>query len=506
LRKAVEQIAREMDGPRALADIVQEAVARSGRPQTKHTPRTVADALARLPFIIRCGEGTYAPVRIALDGKKFRVPLTADDIAAERLSKARLEPFYTALGEPRVCTEDGQELAPIYLSDEVRHMIRAAAVKVVVETLRELPWTDELYPVTDLEAMLWEKGMEQPLPPMISDSIDLSPLRLTASRSGAETEGAVVELIVRWSAQDGILIAKVAPPAESDDADAMAAEDRILADFIASKLPRNNALPLGGLLLEAYARFDGLGRVPGSAPLDVIRQDPRMRLIDGSELRPGLTIVARADMLTPRERRIAAGWDEPDLDDEGIDDWAEDVRRRIREHPRKMREAWDREWRRLELDRRPSPSNVVPIRKPSHEELIKEWDEALRQQGLSDRVRQRKVDHVDTLAWYLESDSNVSSTSHLLDVNESFLESFFFWTYIRKFPGSPSDAVTFTVDLRDFYRHQERLGRVADARFAELIHRLRHLIVERMELYEELLALPVAPDYDELFELLFIGE
>src|SRR5690606_27907094 len=46
-------------------------------------------------------------------------------------------------------------------------------------------------------------------------------------------------------------------------AHAMFTEDRILADFVASKLPSDDEISLGPLVLEAYARFPELGRMPG---------------------------------------------------------------------------------------------------------------------------------------------------------------------------------------------------------------------------------------------------
>lgn len=106
--------------------------------------------------------------------------------------------------------------------------------------------------------------------------------------------------------------------------------------------------------------------------------------------------------------------------------------------------------------------------------------------GASDRVRWRKVGHVESFAYYLVTDGTLSST-HLLDAGESEFNRFFFWKYIRRFPNSRSDAESFTRDLRDFYKHQACLGRLRDASFAELFYHMRKLIGERIELYDLLL-------------------
>lgn len=124
--------------------------------------------------------------------------------------------------------------------------------------------------------------------------------------------------------------------------------------------------------------------------------------------------------------------------------------------------------------------------RPTNEELITKWDEVLRILGASDRVRWRKVGHVETFAYYLVTDATLSST-HLLDAGESEFNRFFFWKYIRRFPNSRSDAESFTRDLRDFYKHQACLGRLRDASFAELFYHMRKLIGERIELYDLLL-------------------
>ena len=43
-----------------------------------------------------------------------------------------------------------------------------------------------------------------------------------------------------------------------------------------------------------------------------------------------------------------------------------------------------------------------------------------------------------------------------------------------------------------------------DARFAELIHGVRDLIVERIELYEGLMSMSDDADFEDLYETLFL--
>lgn len=81
--------------------------------------------------------------------------------------------------------------------------------------------------------------------------------------------------------------------------------------------------------------------------------------------------------------------------------------------------------------------------------------------------------------------------------------SFFFWMYPRRYPSSPSDAETFTLDVRDFYRWLEQEGLIPDGRFAELPYRLRRHVAERIRLYTALD--PDDPGWERLYEMLFLG-
>lgn len=92
----------------------------------------MSEALAHFPFVIRCGPSTYAPARLALDQKAaFRVGLTDGEVHRGRLSKQRLEPFFTALGRPIVQTEDGKELKTIYLAEAEAGDMRRVMMRVI---------------------------------------------------------------------------------------------------------------------------------------------------------------------------------------------------------------------------------------------------------------------------------------------------------------------------------------------------------------------------------------
>lgn len=537
MSKAVEQIAREMDGPRTLVDIAQEAARRSGRPYTGYTPRTVADALARLRFIVRCAPRVYAPVRVALDGKAFRVSLTLHEIQSRRLSKRRLEPFYSALEKPPVRTASGEELPTVYLNETTMHRIRERAVRAAARALQETPWLERYLGRIDPEKLAAEVWKRLSVSTLDSGFIDLTPLALERllnghglgsaglgeaglGEAGAQTwsgwsgagglaapearapmpDECVLDLILRWDRAAGQLTATVAWRLRGTSPDAPA--DQLLADFLASRLLPEHAVPLGSLLLEAYARFPEVGRTPGCPPLELVKEDPRIHITSGDEHRMDEVNIARPG-ISRRPQHPAA----MDAYEDLAGRWQRELRARIRAHPHRVAEAWKQQRRRLGLSDTQlagARGKVVPLRKPSNAALIDEWGQALEAQGVSEKVRSRKLRHLEAFVLYLEADYP-RGPSHLLDVDETDLRSFFFWTYIRRYPNSRSDALSFTQDLRDFYRYQQRMGRIADARFAELTYGVRDLIVERLELYEQLRLLADEPDFDDLYHTLFIG-
>src|SRR5690606_6725677 len=99
---------------------------------------SVRDALARLPFIIRCGRGMFGPARVLLDQKALRVKLSASYREKARLPRSELEPFYTALEEPAVETADGRPIEPIYLSEETSRLLQKAMIAAIRESLQQL--------------------------------------------------------------------------------------------------------------------------------------------------------------------------------------------------------------------------------------------------------------------------------------------------------------------------------------------------------------------------------
>lgn len=238
--QAVEEIAREMTAPMFLDAIVREACRRARRPPTKSTPASVQDTLDQLPFVILCGQGLYGPARVLLDRKALRVRLSPSAREHNRLSSSQLEPFYSALEKPPVETADGRLLEPSRLSEEKS---------------REDEDAEKTGPGRTNTVFFDLKPVLEGLP-----------------------ESEDVDLVVRWEYDRGALVVEARPRGQ-DDPGRMAVEDKLLADYLVSRLVEGNPPSAGPLVLEAYAHFEALGLYPGSPVLDVIRRDPRLRII-----------------------------------------------------------------------------------------------------------------------------------------------------------------------------------------------------------------------------------
>lgn len=481
-----------MDGPRSLDSIMEEALRLAGRPKTKSTPATVRNALGALRFVVQCGQGMYGPARVVLDQKALRIRLSPQDYKLARVGRTLLEPFCTVLENPPIQTLDGRPIRPILLDEEKAKEMQSAFLDALREMLGEMPLIDRYLQSVDDETILKEMDLSR----VETGYYDISP----ALDGWQEDDDGSVDLVVRWVRERGALV--VAPQRRSEvDPKGIEAEDKLLADFIASKLVGGYAKCVGPIVLEALASEDALGRTPGSPVLEVILSDPRMRIVGDETLGLQRIHVAHADRLTYGEQSAVLA----NQAGEWIDDMRAKLRARILEHPRRFRDAWRKAEEELGLveGAEPKYTNVRLLRKPSNEDLVREWQCELKGAGLSQRVIQRKINHLYHFVHFLEAEAN-DGPKHLLDVDITTLESFFFWTYIRRWPNSKSDADTFPLDLRDFYRRQEELGRIPDARFAELIYRLRGMIQERLELYNELLVYD-DEEFDELFETLFFG-
>lgn len=475
----------------SLDAIVREAYRRTGRSVAKTTPTSVREALDRMRFVVRCGRAMYGPARVVLDQKALRLTLSPSARERARLPRLQLEPFYTVLGRPPLETEDGRPLEPIYLSEERTPGLRNELVAALrQERLQFSPWG---WLARDLPA-------EEVVKRGNLRRVDTGCFDVTPVLSGFRLEQAV-DLIVRWQGNRGALVV-TARPRSQDNPDRIRLEDRLLANYLASKLVDGYAVTVGPLVLEAYAQIKELGRNPGSAVMDVIRADSRFRTTGDEAYGLQWVHVAHANRLLHRERQTREG--RAAASDRWFEEWRNSVRFRIAYHPVHFRWAWEEAAAELGLPGQAQRrlAKVRLLHRPSHDQLIREWQAELEQRGLSERLQKRKVDHVRIFARYLESDEG-GRPGHLLEVTLKDMETFFCWTYIRRWVRAKTDPAAFTLDLRDFYRRQQELGRIHDVRFVELIYRVREMIVERLELYNSIA--PYDEDFPELAEQLFFG-
>ena len=146
--------------------------------------------------------------RVALDGKAFRVPLSGSEVQRRELRRKKLEPFFTALGKPPIRTEDGQELATLFLADERLDELNAEKLRAIAMAFQELPWIERYLHRKDMRKVSDETWKQMDVSRIDSGLMDMTPLDLQAS----DAEESSLELIVRWDKESGVL--KVSVSAE----------------------------------------------------------------------------------------------------------------------------------------------------------------------------------------------------------------------------------------------------------------------------------------------------
>ncbi|WP_324670169.1 hypothetical protein [Geochorda subterranea] len=173
-------------------------------------------------------------------------------------------------------------------------------------------------------------------------------------------------------------------------------EDRRFCDFMVAQLREGSSVPLHELVLRAYAQIPGIGDYPGSPPHLAVARDPCIRILRS------ISALGEADMAaSPAVAR------------------ADTVADRVRPGAR----------------RRP------PAAKAGTSAHLAGPHPAA-------RARARKIRHLEVPAQYLASRRDLPPTA-LVGATGVYLTAFFFWTYVRGYPCSPSDTETFTLDVRD---------------------------------------------------------
>lgn len=528
IRTATEALCRALQAPIHIRQLVRQVVESLGIEERRTTEASVREVLGRLRWMVAAGRGWYVPARLALDGKAIRLrpPSTG---WGRMLPLWQLEPLSGALEDAAVTDSQGRPL-PRDVSVADADRLRREAAERARRQATEI-----------VDFFLAEASRQRPLSPQeIRQLIDELLERAAEERGNTLDRPAATEqpyllpdewddqadLVVRYHAASHSLRVSPEAPADRDEA-RIEEEDRRFCDFVVSRLRSGYSVPLHGLVLEAYAQLPGFGDYPGSPPHLAVRRDPRIYVVTrGSSSRvDDITnpALARADdiaLLGQLQRRRA--------DTDAAHQAANRQRRvhlarmlpeRIRQHLRELtldleeveqRLGLGEDWPQPVTQGRARTDTGLPVpdnrpvqgagQLPANEAVLARWETALRQQGLSDRVRARKIGHLEVLAQYLASGRDFPPIG-LLEAAGVHLTTFFFGTYVLRFPCSPTDAQTFTQDVRDFYRWAEEQGLVPDSRFAEVPYRLRRHVAERIRLYVALD--PDEPDWEPLFEALF---
>ena len=291
IRAAAEDICRTLQGPIHIRELVRRVVEALGIEERPSTQLSVRDALGRFRFMVRCGPGLYAPARVVLDGKAFRLrpPPTG---WGGMLPLWQLEPFATALENAAVVDPDGRPLSRKLRepdADRFEQQVEARARRQAAEIV---------------DFFLAEAGRRRPLSAGELRRLLDELLGQVSEERGDLIQGIVAaiapyrlpdgwdedaDLIVRYDGGSHALRITPERPADRDER-RIREEDRRFCDFVVAQLRQGSSVPLHELVLQAYAQIPGFGDYPGSPARLAVARDPRIRIL-GS-----ISALGEADM------------------------------------------------------------------------------------------------------------------------------------------------------------------------------------------------------------------
>ncbi len=249
LREVTQQVLEEMTEPASVNDIVQRVLERY--PSTsKDPPKRVRDHLHSHEMVgvelVYLDPKTIAPLRLAMPGVCFRVPLEADDVQSGLVPvRPGFVPFVTNRFSQTIVTEH------IEVQDENGRIISNGPMAGLAHKQTQT---------------LWESYSTQG-----NDAFDLRDwLRAHHAHAG----DSLCVTILNW--RPARLRLEFEPQSMYRE-DVIAAQNRALADCVQALLDESygERIDVNPTLLTAYARMPGAHDYPGNHWFPVLFEDPR---------------------------------------------------------------------------------------------------------------------------------------------------------------------------------------------------------------------------------------
>jgi hypothetical protein len=494
LKDAIDKVVAKMTGIMSRKEIV-EAVLKHYPSKAKDPASSIMTDLRWRKEIVALGNGQYARTEYVLDGARFRLKVSEEDLALGKLQPDGFHPFEQVLPSlaSRFVSKDGEEIPvvkkPLDVSRLTDEQLHALVVSLGEAVLRDplrllgLPLfgapaneqveeeIDEAELLTRAKALLQDKLAQE------VERHDFTEFFHTHKVSAGDA------LLVTMQPAEQTYLFAHEPAAQANTA-LIAARDEELRQFIHHAIKRNQREDARDVIFRAYGNFTWLKEYPGSHWLEVVEQDDELRLISFS---PTHLEIASIDF---RMMFDMLGVDE--VTEQKLKKRRSSIEVEIDDFLDKLDEAFDAATAILteEFDEG-GEENVITKDHPSddgderikhNDRLIAQFFQAEKKRGNQAAAREKASD-VALLADYLSGYEGLTLEYASLDELDEFL---FDW-YPRKVMNSTAaHAKQLAGSVRDFYRFLVTANVIRSARFAEAMYKLRDLAGEKVALYDRL--------------------
>ncbi len=513
LKPAIDKVIAKMTGVMTRKEIV-DAVLKHYHSKAKNPASSIMNDLRWRKEIVALGDARYARVDHVLDGAKFRINLSSEEISFGKVNSPWFHPFDELMVpiESIFISGDG-DLIPVVTkaldissltNEQLKSMIVSLGESVLKDPLAALAlpifgpsddedeseFEEEAEEELDEEALL-DQARER-LKEKLPKEVKMHDFSGFFEKKQAQ-EGD--SLIVTMKPGEKICIFEHEPASKIQES-LIEERDREMSQFIHKEIKRNKREYAREIIFRAYGNIPWLKEYPSSHWLEIVENDDGLRLI---QMFGGIEIASidcrmMFDMLgvdEATERKLKKR--RTGIEQE-IDDFLE-----------RFDEAYAVATDDLTGDfDEGGPENVIAKTRKSrdrekiferNDKLIGQFFEAEKEKRGGEDSARRKASDVALLGDFLGNYQGLALEEASLDD----LDEFFFDWYLRKVLNSSAPhARQLAASARDFYRYLVETKVIRSAAFAEAIYKLRDLAGEKIELYGRL-----PDDPGELFGRLF---
>jgi hypothetical protein len=509
LKDAIDKVIAKMTGIMSRKEIV-DAVLKLYPSKAKDPASSIMNDLRWRKEIVALGNGQYARAAYVLDGARFRIKVSEEDLALGKLQPDGFHPFDQVLPSlaSRFVSTDGEEIPvvkkPLDVSRLTDEQLHAMVVSLGEAALRDplrllgLPLfgapvnEEEEEELDEAELLARAKALLQEKLAQEVERHDFTAFFQTHKVRAGDA------LLVTMKPAEQTYIFTHEPAAQANTA-LIAARDAELREFIHHAIKRHQREDARDVVLRAYGNLAWLKEYPGSHWVEVVEQDDELRLIQtlGSHWEiASIDFRMMFDMLgvdEVTERKLKKRRSSIEVE---IDDFLDKLEEAFDAATANLTEEFD-EGGEANVIADGFPSDDGDERIQHNDQLIEQFFRAEKKRGKLDTAREKASD-VALLADYLSGYEGL--TLEYASLEE--LDEFFFDWYPRKvLSATATHASQLAGSVRDFYRFLVTANVIRSAKFAEAMYKLRDLAGEKVALYDRL----PADNSGELFARLFGG-